>query len=91
VQTVLRNTFKRWGRPLRFRVDNGVPWGSSGDLPPDLVLWLLGLGVETVTNPPRRPQDNGVVERSQGPASAGLNLGPVPMQRNCRNGCRKWT
>jgi hypothetical protein len=66
VQAVLRQTFGQWGRPARFRVDNGVPWGSSGDLPPDLALWLLGLGVETVTNPPRRPQDNGVVERSQG-------------------------
>ena len=29
-------------------------------------MWLIGLGVEVVWNPPRRPQDNGVVERSQG-------------------------
>jgi hypothetical protein len=29
-------------------------------------LWLLGLGLELIWNPPRRPQDNGVVERSQG-------------------------
>ena len=27
---------------------------------------LAGLGVEVKANPPRRPQDNGVVERSQG-------------------------
>jgi hypothetical protein len=47
-------------------VDNGVPWGSVGDLPTDLALWLLGLDVELLCNPPRRPQDNGVVERSQG-------------------------
>jgi hypothetical protein len=66
VQTVLRHTFKRWGLPQRFRVDNGVPWGSSGDLPPDLALWLLGIDVGVAHNPPRRPQDNGVVERSQG-------------------------
>jgi len=66
VRAVLRQAFTRWGRPVRFRVDNGVPWGSSGDLPPDLALWLLGIDVETVPNPPRRPQDNGVVERSQG-------------------------
>ena len=66
VRTVLRRTFTRWGRPLRFRVDNGVPWGSSGDLPPDLALWLLGIEVAVTPNPPRRPQDNGVVERSQG-------------------------
>jgi transposase InsO family protein len=66
VQTVLRKAFGRWGMPLRLRVDNGTPWGSPGDLPTDLALWLLGLGVETWTNPPRRPQENGVVERSQG-------------------------
>ncbi len=64
----LRAAFRRWGRPLRLRVDNGVPWGSWGDLPTDLALWLLGIGVEVVCNPPSRPQDNGVVERSQGTA-----------------------
>src|SRR5262249_10523303 len=66
VQAVLRQTFRRWGRPWCFRVDNGTPWGSSGDLPTDLALWLLGLAIATTANPPRRPQDNGVVERSQG-------------------------
>lgn len=66
VQNALRKTFKRWGLPGKFRVDNGIPWGSSGDLPPDLALWLLGIGVGVAPNPPRRPQDNGVVERSQG-------------------------
>jgi hypothetical protein len=40
--------------------------GSAGDLPTELALWLFGLGVEVIWNPPRRPQDNGVVERSQG-------------------------
>jgi hypothetical protein len=48
------------------RVDNGVPWGSKGDWPTDLALWLIGLGVDMTWNPARRPQDNGVVERSQG-------------------------
>jgi hypothetical protein len=47
-------------------VDNGGPWGSSGDLPTDLALWLLGLEVELLFNPPCRPDKNGVVERSQG-------------------------
>ena len=31
-------------------------------------MWLLGLEVGVAPNPPRRPQDNGVVERSQGTA-----------------------
>jgi hypothetical protein len=48
------------------RVDNGAPWGSRGDRPTDLVCWLAGLEVAVTDNPPRRPQANGVVERSQG-------------------------
>jgi hypothetical protein len=64
----LRRAFQRWGLPERFRVDNGAPWGSRGDLPTDLALWLIGLRVGVDWNPPRTPQDNGVVERSQGTA-----------------------
>ncbi len=45
-----------------------APWGSAGDLPTDLALWLIGLGVAVDWDPPRRPQDKGVVERSQGTA-----------------------
>jgi len=65
-QQALRVAFTRWGLPDQLRVDNGSPWGSCGDLPTALVLWLAGLGVAVCANPPRRPQDNGVVERSQG-------------------------
>jgi transposase InsO family protein len=65
-QAELRAAFARWGLPRAVRVDNGAPWGSAADLPTGLALWLIGLGVEVIHNPPRRPQDNGVVERSQG-------------------------
>jgi hypothetical protein len=54
--------------PGRLRVDNGKPWGSWSDLPTALALWLLGLGIELIWNPPRQPRKNGVVERSQGTA-----------------------
>jgi len=66
VQGELRQRFAVWGRPEKYRVDNGTPWGSSGDFPPDLALWLLGLGIDLIWNPPCRPDKNGVVERSQG-------------------------
>lgn len=66
VQEKLRRAFFRWGRPKSFRVDNGFPWESSGDLPTDLALWLIGLEIAMIWNPPRQPQQNGVVERSQG-------------------------
>jgi hypothetical protein len=66
VREQLRCAFARWGLPSRLRVDNGVPWGSWGDFPTDLALWVLGLGVDVHWNHPRSPQENGVVERSQG-------------------------
>jgi hypothetical protein len=47
-----------------------MPWGARGDLPTDLACWLAGLGVGLLTNPPRRPQDNGVIERFQGVGKA---------------------
>ena len=42
------------------------PWGSWSDLPTDLALWLIGLDIALFWIPPRSPQHNGVVERSQG-------------------------
>jgi hypothetical protein len=68
VQQQLRWAFARWGLPRQLRVDNGKPWGSWSDLPPALALWLIGLGIDVVWNDPRCPQQNGVVERSQGTA-----------------------
>jgi transposase InsO family protein len=48
------------------RVDNGNPWGTSNDLPSALSLWLAGLGIARHHNDPPRPQQNGVVESTQG-------------------------
>jgi hypothetical protein len=66
VRGQLRCAFSRWGLPGNMRVDNGSPWGSKGDFPTELGFWLIGLGVDLIWNTPRRPQENGVVERSQG-------------------------
>lgn len=52
------------------RFDNGKPWGSWGDHPTPLALWLIGSGAGVAWIPPRTPQDNGVVERGQGVAKA---------------------
>jgi hypothetical protein len=66
IQDGLRQAFARWGLPQRLRVDNGYPWGSTGDFPPELALWLIGLGIAMLWIPPGCPQPNGVVERAQG-------------------------
>jgi hypothetical protein len=55
VREQLRSAFARWGLPVLMRVDNGAPWGSWGDWPTDLSLWLIGLGVGLHWNNPRSP------------------------------------
>jgi hypothetical protein len=68
VRELRRAAFARWGPPDRLRVDDGAPWGSWGDLPTDLAPWVIGLGVAMHWDHPRSPQENRVVERSQGTA-----------------------
>jgi hypothetical protein len=66
VQDLLRRWFERWGMPAELRLDNGLPWATLYQLPTAIELWLAGLGVSVLFNPPGRPQHNGVVERSHG-------------------------
>jgi hypothetical protein len=70
VQAELRAAFAAWGRPQTLRVDHGAPWGSWSDLPTAWALWLIGLEIQMHWNTPCRPQENGVIERSQGLAQA---------------------
>jgi transposase InsO family protein len=53
VRHQLRLALTQWGLPARFRVDNGAPWGSWGDFPTALALWVIGLGVGMHWNRPR--------------------------------------
>jgi hypothetical protein len=70
IRDVLREAFGVWGLPQGLRLDNGYPWGNGTGLPTALALWVAGLGVALRFNPPRHPQDNGVVERSHGVTTA---------------------
>jgi hypothetical protein len=67
---MFRRVFTRWGLPQAVRVDNGYPWGTPRDLPTELALWLIGLGLEVIWNPPAQPRKNAKVERCQGVAAA---------------------
>ena len=67
-RTLFRRVFGVWGLPRGVRVDNGHPWGLNFGLPPDLALWLIGLGVNLAWIAPGRPQHNGKVERCNGVA-----------------------
>lgn len=66
IQEQLRQAFACWGLPERLRVDNGYPWGSLGDFPTEMALWLIGLGIDVLWITAGCPQENGVVERGQG-------------------------
>lgn len=64
VQNRLELTFRRYGLPDAFFVDNGKPWGdSSGQIWTRLGVWLLKLGVMVIHSRPYHPQSRGKNER----------------------------
>jgi hypothetical protein len=61
----MRLWFVSYGIPRQIQFDHGAPWCSGkSDLPSLFELWLVGLGIDVVWSRVRRPQDNGIVERS---------------------------
>jgi transposase InsO family protein len=64
VKAFLENTFRRYGLPAAFYVDNGPPWGGGepGQYTP-LRVWLLKLGVKVIHATPYHPQGRGKNER----------------------------
>jgi putative transposase len=64
VQSHLASTFRRYGLPDAFYVDNGSPWGDgSGEHWTRLAVWLLKLGVDVLHSQPYHPQSRGKNER----------------------------
>src|SRR5262245_49207916 len=64
VQGRLELTFRRYGLPDAFFVDNGTPWGdSSGQRWTRLGVWLLKLGIAVLHSRPYHPQSRGKNER----------------------------
>lgn len=64
VQNHLIKTFRRYGLPNAFFVDNGAPWGdSSGRRWTRLGVWLLKLGIDVLHSRPYHPQSRGKNER----------------------------
>ncbi len=63
----VRYVIHRWGFIGTLRVDNGAPFGepTRQSLSP-LHLRLCASGIRLMLNPPRSPQKNAKVERSQG-------------------------
>ena len=64
VQSRLEKTFRRYGLPEAFFVDNGTPWGDpSGQRWTRFGVWLLKLGVDVLHSRPYHPQSRGKNER----------------------------
>jgi len=64
VQGRLELTFRRYGLPEAFFVDNGAPWGdSSGQHWTRFSVWLLKLGIAVLHSRPYHPQSRGKNER----------------------------
>jgi len=64
VRDRLERTFRCYGLPEAFFVDNGGPWGdSSGQRWTRFGVWLLKLGVDVLHSRPYHPQSRGKNER----------------------------
>jgi len=64
VKSHLETTFRHYGLPDAFFVDNGGPWGdASGARFTRLSVWLLKLGIEVLHSRPYHPQSRGKNER----------------------------
>ena len=64
VKSALERTFRRYGLPEAFFVDNGTPWGDpSGQRWTRLGVWLLKLGIDLIHSRPYHPQSRGKNER----------------------------
>jgi transposase InsO family protein len=64
VQQHLERTFRHYGLPSAFLVDNGVPWGPCSEVRwTRLRVWLLKLGVNAIYARPHHPQTKGKNER----------------------------
>lgn len=64
VQAHLTATFRCYGLPEAFYIDNGSPWGdTSGARWTKLKVWLLKLGIRVVHARPCHPQSRGKNER----------------------------
>lgn len=80
---VIIAAFRRWGQPQQIKIDNGPPLAHPGrDTPTIFALWCIGLGINIRRNKAARPQENGMVECSQGIMKRWSNVKKQPTIRS---------
>jgi len=96
VQGLLEKSFRRYGLPQAFFVDNGNPWGNLQGAPPDrswtkLGVWLIRLGVDVIHSRPYHPQSRGKNERFHRSLKAeALALNPIRDLRHAARVFARW-
>jgi transposase InsO family protein len=93
VQAELIKTFRRYGLPKRFTVDNGPPWGTRNDEDTytQLTVWLLQLGIKVGHSRPYHPQTQGKDERFHRTLKAEvLQNPPFPSFEQCQKAFDTW-
>lgn len=64
VKKALINLFREYGLPYRMTMDNGSPWGYSGEQQfTNFCAWLIRLGIYVSHSRPMHPQTQGKLER----------------------------
>jgi transposase InsO family protein/transposase-like protein len=64
VKAALIQVFREYGLPLSMTMDNGTPWGYSGDQRHTAFsVWLIHLGIWVSHSRPLHPQTQGKLER----------------------------
>lgn len=64
VKTGLIDVFRKYGLPKRMTMDNGAPWGYSGEQNYTVLsAWLIHVGIRVSHSRPKHPQTQGKLER----------------------------
>ncbi len=92
VQQQLTELFRCYGLPQRMLMDNGSPWGDTGQAPyTRLTVWLLRLGIAVSHGRAYHPQTQGKDERLHRTLKAELlTRSPLPDLQACQRAFDAW-
>ncbi len=91
VQTTMRRLFRRYGLPEAIRVDNGMPFGSTGPAGLSrLSVWWTSLGIRVEFIDPGHPEQNGAHEQFHRVLKRETTRPPAMTMRAQQRRSNKW-